>query len=601
MPRVKRLPALIALLAATVVVLVLRVVLARPAHDPAIKAPWSWLPVPIRRPWIVTQTARAVIDLARFAKSPTPTPPAQLIVSGMTVDPAKPQQFAFRVGARDVAVDVRSYVWDPAAYVTIAQSEGAEAARTTAGPAGDVAAALLAFTVERFQVQNAAISIALQQDYRNPSHHENAALLLSAFALREASRVFYDPRLALCRAAAHLAVARAMRGGAPSSPAGQLADIVLQVVAGRTGPAMKQLEVFERANASPAAQAWTRALRRRATHDWREPTPDSAALVERLEYMRAMARMLEAGASLEYLKTHAVEPAPDWGWRALDLPLTVENGHAFVDSTFERTLLEAVHVLGIHDPGRREGRRRGTLARAGRVVHRLKRRRRYPRPRRRLVERLLSTRARARRVSRVFVLPRAVRIAGGRRGVRAPRRQPSRRDAAVADRTPAPRAHRTTHGGKGAAGRRSRALSRDHGAGRADAGGSTAARALPGVAVHRRDAGRRRPNRHPPGVAVVPHDFSRGHGVRDAAHERPADHPGRFRRARRRHPRTGAMGSGDHDQLVTRALPQGLHARTGARQLREHRGLQRDGDAEVCVHRSGSGREPAASLRGIRP
>ena len=352
MPRAKRLPALIALLAATVVVLVLRVVLARPALDPAIKAPWSWLPYQSEDQWIVTQTARAVIDLARFAKSPSPTPTAQLALSGMAVDPANPRRLAFRVGARDVAIDVRTYVWDPDAYVMLARSEGAEGRAGSTTPASDdVAAALLGFTVERFQVQNDAISIALQKDYHNPSNHENAALLLSAVALREASRFFYDPRLALCRVAAHLAVARALRGGAEAaSPAGRLADIIVQVVAGRAGPAMKQLEAFERTNASPVAQAWARALRRRATHDWREPTPDSAALVERLEYMRAMARMLEASASLEYLRTHHVEPAPDWGWRALDLPLTVENGHAFVDDTFERTLSEAAQVLGVRDP-----------------------------------------------------------------------------------------------------------------------------------------------------------------------------------------------------------------------------------------------------------
>ena len=354
MPRSKRLPALIAFLAAMVVVLVLRVVLARPALDPAIKAPWSWLPYQSEDQWIVTQTAREVIDLARFATSPAPTPPAQLVLSGVAIDPANPQRLAFRVGARDVSIDLRTYVWDPDAYVTLARAEGAGSLAAGTRPASgsdDVAATLLAFTVERFQVQNDAISIALQKDYRNPSNHENAALLLSALALREVSRFFYDPRLALCRAAAHLAVAKAMRGdGEAASPAGQLADIIVQVVAGRTGPAMNQLEAFERTNASPVMQAWGRALRRRATHDWREPTPDSAALVERLEYMRAMARMLEASASLEYVRKHQIEQAPDWGWRVLDLPLTVENGHAFVDDTFERTLSEAAQVLGIRNP-----------------------------------------------------------------------------------------------------------------------------------------------------------------------------------------------------------------------------------------------------------
>jgi hypothetical protein len=140
-------------------------------------------------------------------------------------------------------------------------------------------------------------------------------------------------------------------GTAPPSPAGQLAGIIVQTVAGRTGPAIRELDSFERANPLPASQAWARALRRRATHDWRIPTPDSAALVERLEYMRAMARMLEASSSLEYLKSHQTEAAPDWGWRALDLPLTVENGHALVDDTFERTLAESVQALGIRDAG----------------------------------------------------------------------------------------------------------------------------------------------------------------------------------------------------------------------------------------------------------
>ena len=355
MPRSRRLPLIVAVLAAVVVVLVLRVALAKPALESVARAPWSWLPYQSEDQWIVTQTARAVVDLARYARAGTPAPQADLVVSGMTVDPPNPERVAFRVGSHDVAIDLRTYVWDPEAYVRLATSEGAEAS-LGAGSAmetrDDVAAALLAFTVERFQVQNDAISIALTKDYRNPSNHEDAALLLAAFALREASRFFYDPRLALSRASAHLAVARALRPGAASpSPAGQLAGVIIQTVAGRTGPAMRELEAFERENPSPASQAWARALRRRATHDWRIPTPDSAALVERLEYMRAMARMLEASSSLEYLKSHRTESAPDWGWRALDLPLTVENGDALVDDTFERTLAEAVQVLGIGDSG----------------------------------------------------------------------------------------------------------------------------------------------------------------------------------------------------------------------------------------------------------
>jgi hypothetical protein len=331
---------------AVTVVLVLVVVLSRPG--PVSAQTWPSLPYQSEDQWIVSETARAVIDLAQFARTAAPAPPAQLVVSKMTADPAKPLQLTFHVGSREVVTDLKTYVWDPDAYLSLAKTEGAVGTGSDAAPNQDVAAALLDFKVETFQVQNDAISIALQKEYRNPAHHEAAALLLSTFALREIAGTFYDPRLVLCRAVAHLAIARALRGaGAAASPAGELAGIVVQVVAGRSGPAMRQLEAFERTDPSPTALAWARALRYRATVDWRVQPSDDAPLLERLEYMRALARMLGVSTSLEYITTHRVEPVPDWGWRTLDLPMTVANGHTFVDDSLERTLTEIAQVLRI--------------------------------------------------------------------------------------------------------------------------------------------------------------------------------------------------------------------------------------------------------------
>jgi hypothetical protein len=76
---------------------------------------WPSLPYQSEDHWIVSQTGRAVIDLAQFERTSVPLPLAQLAVSGMSADPAKPLQLRFRVGSRDVAIELSTYVWDPGA------------------------------------------------------------------------------------------------------------------------------------------------------------------------------------------------------------------------------------------------------------------------------------------------------------------------------------------------------------------------------------------------------------------------------------------------------------------------------------------------------
>jgi hypothetical protein len=314
---------------------------------PSTQATWPSLPYQSEDEFIVSQTAIAVIDMAQFAKTSAPEPMSQLVLSGMRTDLLQPV-VRFRVGSRDVTISLSTYVWDPGAYVELARSVGADGAPRELKSDDGVANALLDFKVESFQLQNDTISLALHNDYRNPAHHEAAALLIAALAFREASRNFYDPRLVLCRAAAHLAVARAMRGAASqTSPSGQLADIVLQVVAGRTGPAMAQLDAFERRNSTPALQAWVRALRRRATLDWREPPEEDSSLLERLQHVRALSRMLGVSHSFDYMEKRSLEAVPDWGWITTDTPATVESGNALLESTIAQTVAEATHVLGI--------------------------------------------------------------------------------------------------------------------------------------------------------------------------------------------------------------------------------------------------------------
>jgi len=314
---------------------------------PATQATWPGLPFQSEEQWIVSQTAAAVIDMAQFAKTAAPEPMQRLAISRMQQDLTRPR-FTFRVGSRDVTINVTTHVWDPDPYVRLARESGAAPGSASASPNEEIVQALLDLRLDTLRLQNDAVSIALQKDYRNPANHEAAALLLAVFALREASGYFYDPRLVLSRAAAHLAVARAMRGESNQmSEAGQLAGIVLEIEAGRTAPAVARLETFERVHPSTATRSWARTLRRRATLDWREPVADDAPLPERLEYMGALARMLGVGRSLEYLTQHPIEEVPDWGWRTLDSQMTVESGNVLVDETIVRTLREAAVVFRV--------------------------------------------------------------------------------------------------------------------------------------------------------------------------------------------------------------------------------------------------------------
>ena len=312
---------------------------------PESSALWPSLPFQTEDEWIVSQTAVSVVDLAQYARTGKAAPLSALTVSRIQPDPAGPG-LKFRVGSRDVSISLRTHVWDPQAYVELARLEGA--AGQPGKPNDDIVHALLDLKLDTLRKQNDAVSIALQNDYRNPSNHEAAALLLAVYALREASGYFYDPRLVLSRAAAHLAVARAMRGNtAEPSEAGQLAAIMVDIDAGRTGPAVTALDAFDAAHKSADVQAWSRALRRRATMDWRVAPDDHAPLVERLEYMRSLARMLGVSNSLQYIEQHDPEAIPDWGWRTLDFPMSIANGHVFVNDTIARTLVEAAVVLGL--------------------------------------------------------------------------------------------------------------------------------------------------------------------------------------------------------------------------------------------------------------
>jgi tetratricopeptide (TPR) repeat protein len=196
---------------------------------------------------------------------------------------------------------------------------------------------LLGFTPESISQQNTRISSALTSHPLDAQLHQQAALLLSLFALRESAACFNDLRPALNRISAHLAIASAINGKAEYGAPGKLAEIALMTMGGHEAEAVRRIDSLMSSFSSDSAtndsvRSWLRALKIRATHDYRIADLKKASALERLEYGRALADDVGSDYLTEYLQKNKPEGnAIDWlriGSRGVS---TVESGHIYTE------------------------------------------------------------------------------------------------------------------------------------------------------------------------------------------------------------------------------------------------------------------------------
>lgn len=307
--------------------------------------------------WLVDSIARDLVEMVRFAAGGAAAPAAD---SDVTVTPAAgglPLTVAASVApGGDVGepIALKTFVWAPGEYAGLVRSLLAAAnvpPATTAAPPRDSTDLLQALTDPKPEVierANQRVSAALTSGFTDPAHHDAAALVLSAFALREAAGMYSDGRATLCRIAAHLAFASALRQNAEPTAAGRYAHATLLVLAGRGADAAAALGALD-GDANPAGRAWQRALRRRLFEDTRSD-PDPQSWLERRELYRALIWTLDSDSALKHGERLSLGPGPE-RWRLASEHLTVEAGNVLLEDAVDRELAEARTVWQIVNGG----------------------------------------------------------------------------------------------------------------------------------------------------------------------------------------------------------------------------------------------------------
>jgi len=257
-----------------------------------------------------------------------------------------------------VAVDLHpDFAWDPSRYAPLASQllgNPPPDPGKPADPLPDELTMLLQLTGPNLAREDVILSGLLQKYPAWSAIHEQAALLMVAFALRDRAEEYTDYRPALCRATAHLALADALRGSSLPTWAGEIADAGIRALSGREVDALKHLDdLLARSDCPEAAKTWIMALRLRAKNDWRLVMPDAGSpLLLKIAWFQSLNDNLPSLPALRQLeKTGKLDDISDWGHASLDnhLRRSVETDNQFCQATTAQEIHELAAELALEN------------------------------------------------------------------------------------------------------------------------------------------------------------------------------------------------------------------------------------------------------------
>jgi hypothetical protein len=250
-------------------------------------------------------------------------------------------------------VGIKGAIWSPQVYQGVAQQLARALALNPGDPAGegddDLLGKLKDVMPETIEQENQRVSAALEKNFKDPVLHEEAAVLLGAFLLRDRSGDFFEIRSPLSRLTAHLILAGCLRGSGTAGINGRMAEAMMLTLVGVEAQAMERLNAIGTNHA--AALPMVRALQARNTGDYRPlEALEERSRIENLAWYSAR--------SLSVSTVLAWEMLNDWQKQSIDyvrithdMSSSVEIGHQLLRASIPSELQEARIVYALSHEG----------------------------------------------------------------------------------------------------------------------------------------------------------------------------------------------------------------------------------------------------------
>jgi tetratricopeptide (TPR) repeat protein len=278
--------------------------------------------------WYISEAVITdLIEMMLYAKTQTLPPPESIQVQVKERKGSKYRHPIFDVTITTNSssepfkgvLDVAGPMWSPDTFLPLARELAThiDFKPSTATPSHVESwlSRLLDFSPVTFAKVEREISAGLKASFQDPLLHEQAALIVGLFALREESGDFYHAGLDLCRITPHLVMSALIRGDNPMSVEGKIADIVLETLMNNQVRALEKLKTLPETDSKLIP--WKRALQAWNTHDYRalkNASQETLSHFERIARFRAECNMTDATrVGAEFLKDLQDFPSTDWG------------------------------------------------------------------------------------------------------------------------------------------------------------------------------------------------------------------------------------------------------------------------------------------------
>lgn len=193
---------------------------------------------------------------------------------------------------------------------------------------GSVMSELIDCKATTLEEQNKSVSENLQQNFSSPTAHEQAALVMADFVVREESGHFFDTRLPMTRVTAHLAIASALAGVSERTSSGILADALLTFCMGNQVAAMQKVHALRESDKTQAI--WIRSVDAMASGDYRPLDKlDHPTMLEHIALFAAYAGSVDIPSAWEKLTPDDFH-YPDFFRVANSESYSVQLGHVLL-------------------------------------------------------------------------------------------------------------------------------------------------------------------------------------------------------------------------------------------------------------------------------